>query len=72
MVVLSDERKVPSWDDCCPVCGLAGDGRPYHICTNCGWERNLIQEEYPDDDGDANVMSLNEARQAYKEGREII
>lgn len=68
MAVKSDWER---WQEACPVCGLKGNGKPCHICTQCGWERELLQEECPDLAGGANVMSLNEARQAYKEGREI-
>ncbi len=55
----------------CPVCGLKGGEYPGYICTRCGWERELTQEEYPDMGGGANVMALNEAKRAYKEGREV-
>lgn len=55
----------------CPVCGHEGIYWLYDICPVCDWERDPHQEEMPDFDGLANVMSLNQARQAWKEGREV-
>lgn len=57
----------------CPVC------RKYEfeswndmdICDVCDWCNDAIQNDQPDYPGGANRMSLNEARQAYKEGRQI-
>ncbi len=57
----------------CPVCGkyeFEGYGS-FDVCEVCGWEDDSTQENNPDEDGGANHMSLNEARAAYKEGREI-
>lgn len=53
----------------CPVCGeepLAA----FEIC-GCGWQNDPVQYDDPDYSGGANRMSLNEARKAYAEGREI-
>ena len=55
----------------CPVCGHEDNWFPYDICPVCNWEREPAQEEVPDLSGGANVMSLNQARKAWKEGREI-
>lgn len=43
----------------------------FAICEVCGWMDDFFQEENPDEDCFANIMSLNEARAAYKEGREV-
>lgn len=43
----------------------------YDICNVCGWQNDLLQNAKPDYRGGANKMSLNEAKQAYKEGKEI-
>ena len=54
----------------CACCGKSMVGF-YEICGICGWQNDDIQNEDPDFDGGANEMSLNEAKQAYKEGKEI-
>jgi hypothetical protein len=54
----------------CPCCGKE-KVREYDICSICSWENDPIQEEHPDMRGGANIMSLNEARRAYKNGSEI-
>jgi anaerobic ribonucleoside-triphosphate reductase len=43
----------------------------YEICPVCNWEDDPVQEEDPSYGGGANVMSLNEARKAYAEGRKV-
>ncbi len=48
----------------CPVCGNEVNGE-YDICDKCGWENDPIQTENPDMRGGANVMSLNQAIEAY-------
>ena len=55
----------------CPVCGHEDNWRPYRICPVCDWERDPLQEEYPNYSGGANVMSLNEAKKAWKEDRKV-
>ena len=57
----------------CPVCGEYhfeewGD---YDVCEICYWENDPLQYKNPNLAGGANRMSLNEARQAYREGRQI-
>ncbi len=57
----------------CPCCGekaLDEEGH-YDICSTCGWEDDPIQRKDPDYDGGANIMSLNQARKAFKEGKTI-
>ena len=53
----------------CPVC------KQYYfefdICPVCGWENDGVQNDMPDYKGGANKMSLNEAREAYKQGRKV-
>mgnify|MGYP000934988302 CR=1 FL=1 len=59
----------------CPCCNektLTDDPGHYDICSNCGWEDDPIQREDPDYAGGANEMSLNEAREAYKQGKKAI
>jgi len=54
----------------CPCCGKTKVGC-FEICEECGWSNDYAQAAHPDmKDGD-NEMSLNEARKAYKEGKEI-
>jgi len=57
----------------CPVCEKhdfeeSGD---YDICPVCNWENDDIQADDPDFGGGANEMSLNQAREAYKNGKLI-
>lgn len=58
----------------CPVCGkhefkAFGD---YRVCPVCNWENDDIQYDFPDEDGGANRMSLNQAREAWKKGEKVI
>jgi hypothetical protein len=43
----------------------------YEICDVCYWQNDPVQLRNPDYKGGANVMSLNEARKAYKQGKEV-
>ena len=43
----------------------------YEICDICGWQNDLVQNEDPYFWGGANDMSLNEAKKAYAEGKEV-
>lgn len=57
----------------CPVCGKFEFPfrNSYAFCEVCGWQDDSFQAEYPDEDGFANTMSLNQARKAYAEGRPV-
>lgn len=57
----------------CPVCGKTRfpSRWSFRFCDVCGWQDDGFQEDNPDEDACANIMSLNEARKAYAEGREI-
>ena len=57
----------------CPCCeqGKVDAGHEFDICPVCGWEDDNYQFAHPDYRGGANKMSLNEARQAYREGRKV-
>ena len=57
----------------CPVCGkyefpFRGS---FDICLVCEWENDPIQAVEHDEKYCANQMSLNEAKKAYAEGKEI-
>ena len=56
----------------CPVCGKYYFTDYFEECPVCNWAYDLYQEEYPDKAGCGNYMSLNEAKQAYKDGKEIL
>ena len=44
----------------CPVCGAEIlDEYPNEICTNCKWKQDCYQEYFPDEEDQANKMSLN-------------
>ncbi len=53
----------------CAVCG--SDVDRFDICDTCGWQDDGVQNDSPDYKGGANKMSLTEAKQAYKEGKQI-
>ena len=59
------EVKIP-----CPCCGRTMV-EEYDICTVCKWENDPVQLRDTDFGGGANIMSLNEAREAYKQGKEV-
>lgn len=57
----------------CPCCGeptISARGE-YEICEVCGWEDDPVQSAEPDFAGGANVLSLEEARNAWfaRQGR---
>lgn len=55
---------------CCGELTLDVDDM-FGICSNCGWESDPIQEDDPDYEGGANKMSLNKAKEAYKQHKKI-
>lgn len=57
----------------CPVCGEYYFEKEdnYEICEICGWENEKWQYDNPDETECANVMSLNEARVAWAQGKAI-
>ncbi len=54
----------------CPVCGRYefDDINSYDVCDVCGWEDDKIQEDNPDEENCANIMSLNQMKKAWKMG----
>lgn len=54
----------------CPVCRKA-ELEEFEICRFCFWENDPNQLRKPNLSGSANVMSLNEAREAYRKGVKI-
>ena len=54
----------------CPCCGKSMV-EEYDICEVCNWENDPVQLWNPDRPGGANIMSLNEAREAYSQGKEV-
>jgi len=65
--------KIISAINLCPCCKkheFSEEGS-YEICPFCNWEDDPIQSEDSNYAGGANVMSLNESRKAYQEGREV-
>ena len=59
-------RKTPHM---CPVCGKYqfSDKFSFDICPYCRWEDDGLQEEEPDYEGGANILSLNQAKKKYLE-----
>lgn len=54
----------------CPICGKTEfpERGSFDICTECGWEDDMIQTEDPYEEAGANMMSLNEYKAAYESG----
>jgi hypothetical protein len=61
------------YDDVCPVCYKYRHENEdsYDRCPVCGWYKNLHQERHPDEEECENLLSLNEAREAYKKGEKV-
>lgn len=57
----------------CPVCGQYEFPFKcsYEFCKVCGWQDESYQEENPDEDCLANIMSLNQAKAAWAKGEPI-
>lgn len=55
----------------CPVCGKKQLAY-MEICPICDWQNDVIQLKHPEWKGCANQMSLQQAREAYKRGKEVI
>lgn len=43
----------------------------FEVCPVCGWEDDGVQRDDPDYGGGANHMSVNQARKAFAEGKEV-
>ena len=56
----------------CPVCKHYMINSEYEFCPHCDWQLDSFQEKYPDEDGCANICSLNEARLEYKRNQALI
>ena len=57
-------------DNICPCCGKV-EVEPFCICSICGWQNDTYQKNNPKAKKCANRMSLEEAKQAYAEGRKV-
>ncbi|MGO5489943.1 MULTISPECIES: CPCC family cysteine-rich protein [Acidaminococcus] len=55
---------------CCGK-GIVEGNQLYDICSICGWEDDPVQAGNPEFSGGANKMSLDEARKAWKERKQI-
>lgn len=57
----------------CPVCEktVFDHTNSFDICDVCGWENDGVQADDHNYTGGANVMSVNEARKAWKEGKKV-
>ena len=58
----------------CPVCGSIEFPKmtsSFFKCRKCGWFDDMTQEMNPDEDNCGNIMSLNQAKAAYKRGDKV-
>lgn len=57
----------------CPVCGKHEfeEFDSLEFCPVCKWHDDMLLTKYPDDARGYYHMTLNEAREAYKNGQEI-
>jgi hypothetical protein len=58
-------------DECCPCCGYLtlaqAPSGTYELCPVCFWEDDGVQFRNPDYEGGANKVSLNRARDNFRE-----
>ena len=54
----------------CPICKNETYDM-YWICPVCGWQDDEVQNDEPDFEGGANDMSLNQAKEAYRQGKPV-
>lgn len=62
----------PDDEEVCPVCGTRSVVKEFGKCIECGWKVDDRQTADPDMKNGANKMSLNEAREDWEKGDEII
>ncbi len=55
----------------CPVCKQHEFSEDFDFCPVCGWCNDRVQENNPNMEGAGNHMSLNQAKKAWTEGKEI-
>ena len=74
-IMIKNERKIWIMEENlkCPVCGkFEFEGYDdMDMCDVCGWSNDALQVEKPDYTGGANMMSLNQAKEAYRQGKHI-
>ena len=58
----------------CPVCNKHrfGVDEDFYICPICGWENDGVQNHHYDYAGGANWMSVNQAREAFRNGKQVL
>lgn len=62
-------KKELGQDVLCPICGKYIFEFDFDICEVCKWENDPLQNENHDYAGGANKMSVNEAREVYKQAK---
>lgn len=67
---MAEKLKAKKTPHKCPICGKTEfpERGSFDICSECGWEDDLIQTDDPDEEAGANIMSLNEYKTAYDSG----
>jgi rRNA maturation endonuclease Nob1 len=73
MMVYECMEKNEPYKHKCPVCGkFEFEGYDdMDMCDVCGWSNDALQVEKPDYEGGANMMSINQAKEAYRQGKHI-
>ena len=69
-----ERKKYANLTEACPVCGsIVFEKRlDDDVCPVCGWFDTMMQcEDCPDEDNLDNIMSLNQAREAWKRGEDV-
>lgn len=57
----------------CPCCGQYHRNftEDFGVCEVCEWEEDCVQEDDPDYTGGANSMSLNQAREIWRQTKSV-
>ena len=67
--IMLNKNKISNYHIKCPCCNAGTINSQYDICLVCGWEDDIVQNEYGNFSGGANKMSLIEHRQNFLEQR---
>ena len=68
-----EAEKAPTTYEQCPCCGKNGVEvkNDFGTCETCGWVYDSLQHDNPDLQRKSNIISLNEAKKAWAEGKSL-